>query len=388
MFVMAAVYRSPSSNETRQNNNKKQSNRNKREKKSKTKAQKQVSLRKRSPIGTLYTWCIKKTAGTLIGKQLNRFVSNSLMGRIVIGIALSIALGAILDFSFNFLPGPYGYAVCATLCAVAGGAAGGAGGVIVGVFWGWIAGKLMDVIVAQITHDPLVKITGVLASWVISTMLGWYAGRIVMRSFNGVSIKKPELNGVLIETGVSISYAFVAILIFEFASWISTADLRATWLAFTQWSVAEVNLYWIFIVSNWITTFLLITYWEIDFTNSGLIFLKSPEEQQRLEWKKREKEREAEEFLKSLPPEIYKKEVTMHDISELAQILDNDPKTAGEFIGRKWRGFAIPVLFFWAFVTIFITLYWTSVTGNWIIPTIAWIIYLIIIGVYSLPILL
>ena len=31
----------------------------------------------------------------------------------------------------------------------------------------------MDVIVAQITHDPLVKITGVLASWVISTMLGW-----------------------------------------------------------------------------------------------------------------------------------------------------------------------------------------------------------------------
>ena len=137
----------------------------------------------------------------------------------------------------------------------------------------------------------------------------------------GVSIKKPELNGVLIETGVSISYAFVAILIFEFASWISTADLRATWLAFTQWSVAEVNLYWIFIVSNWITTFLLITYWEIDFTNSGLIFLKSPEEQQRLEWKKREKEREAEEFLKSLPPEIYKKEVTMHDISELAQIL-------------------------------------------------------------------
>ena len=42
--------------------------------------------------------------------------------------------GEDLDFSFNFLPGPYGYAVCATLCAVAVGVAGGAGGVIVAFF--------------------------------------------------------------------------------------------------------------------------------------------------------------------------------------------------------------------------------------------------------------
>jgi hypothetical protein len=247
------------------------------------------------------------------------------------------------------------------------------------VFW-----KVVDVLVTKLTLDPLTNVVGLFVAWCIATLIGWYGGRIAVRIIEQSSIRLPQLSEIKAELIILILMMMGAVFVFELSTWASSLDFNA---ALSTLLGLDVNYYWIFIIANWLTTIFLMLYWG---TLYAAPMFWSGEDQMSSYYAHEEQRKEIDklnnDLEKSLTPDFleFTKFINRIDKEELKNILDVEPpkpKTFGEYVSSQWHGSAVQILYFWLFITLIITSTWFGITGNWLIPTIAWIIYLSVLGI-------
>src|SRR5690242_5697776 len=107
-----------------------------------------VHERERSPLGKFVTWWVERLAGTVLQKPMETVLIDSLLGRIIAAITVTLIVGALLDLSVAStlhipLMGAAG-TIPVVIATLAGGGGGGLAGAVIGFFWGWLVGQLVD----------------------------------------------------------------------------------------------------------------------------------------------------------------------------------------------------------------------------------------------------
>ncbi len=177
---------------------------------------------RRSPLGSIATWCIDKATGTWLEGWARFFVGESLVGRFASVIAVSIVLGVIIDLAIVSVPilaspaSAIGFAATApaVLGALAGAGAGGLGGAIVGALWGWLVGKIVEPVANEAVSNQLENVLVPIAAWIVATLSGLLAGKVVVRGFEKIESKSAGVARVIGMLFLLVAFGAIGFVIY------------------------------------------------------------------------------------------------------------------------------------------------------------------------------
>lgn len=145
---------------------------------------------KRPPLVRFIAWVVNKTASTVFEKPVKFLLGESLFGRLIAVIIVSLIVGAITDLTITSLPitsvthtaSVYIYTPI-ILGILAGLGNGGFGGFILGGLWGWFISQILDAAIGELISQQIEPFFTPAITWSIATLCGLLVGKLAEYSF-------------------------------------------------------------------------------------------------------------------------------------------------------------------------------------------------------------
>ena len=220
-----------------------------------------IQERTRTPLGKLASWLSSRAAGTFLHGTLSFLFHGSLVARVATAITVSLALSAVIDFSFTFfLPSAVGLATCATIGLLAGFAAQGSGGAVIGFVWGWLIGGAVDALAADLISDPAMRIGSKVLAWLVTALLGWVIGLFTAWCFEKLTANHRRLRKIIERIAITLVLACLVLVSFKLLAWLLTTYPVVSTIS----GFLKSNWRWIVVIACWLLALGMPIYWVLD----------------------------------------------------------------------------------------------------------------------------
>lgn len=217
--------------------------------------------RKRTPVGKLGAWLSNKAAGTVLQSIVNSIFFGPAYFRLPMFIAVSIALGAVIDLTIQQAPATAHITTHLSsptlVAAIAGGGAGGLGGTIVGGLWGWFVEQIGDTVTSEAVSEPAVKQFGEVLGWIIAAIVGWLGGMAAARAFEAASTRSSRIGKFLKRFVASIVIISYIICVYQIVVFFRILGILNGW-DFPSLPVIAPFILWALIILGWLASILML----------------------------------------------------------------------------------------------------------------------------------